>query len=127
VVSIGINVNVRPDQFPEEIRKIATSLRSETGQEIPRRELIIGLYENFAKWYIKLLQNGFDAIKEKWLDLTPMIGQNVQILFQNEKVTGKALDLADDGSLIILTADNETLKVSAGDATILKKEYQICC
>jgi BirA family biotin operon repressor/biotin-[acetyl-CoA-carboxylase] ligase len=122
VVGIGINVNIRKNQFPEEIREIATSLSIEAGREIIRQDLIISLYENFAKWYKKLLQNGFAAIKEKWLDLAPMIGQNVQIMFQNEKVIGKALDLADDGSLIILSADNEKMKISAGDATILKKE-----
>lgn len=121
VVGIGINVNIRQSQFPEEISKTATSLSLETGREITRPDLIIGLYENFAKWYKKLTQNGFDAIKNKWLRMTPMIGQNVQIMFQNEKVMGKALDLADDGSLIILTADGEKLEVSAGDATILKK------
>lgn len=121
VVGIGINVNIRQSQFPEEISKIATSLSVETGREFIRPDLIISLYENFAKWYKKLLQDGFAAVKEKWISLTPMIGQNIQIIFQNEKVTGKALDLADDGSLIILTAGGEKLDVSAGDATILKK------
>ncbi len=121
VVGIGINVNIRENQFPAEIREIATSLSLEAGQEISRQELIISLYENFAKWYKKLLQNGFAAIKEKWLNLAPMIGQNVQIMFQKEKVIGKALDLAEDGSLIILTARNEEINISAGDATILKK------
>jgi BirA family transcriptional regulator, biotin operon repressor / biotin---[acetyl-CoA-carboxylase] ligase len=122
VVGIGVNVNIRQDQLPAEILKTATSLSIETGREIARRDLIISLYENFAKWYIELLQNGFAAIKEKWLDLAPMIGQKTEILFQNEKVVGKALDLADDGSLIILTAEGEKLKISTGDATILKKE-----
>jgi len=124
VVGIGINVNVRPDQFPMEMRDIVMSLSSETGREINRHDLIISLYENFAKWYKKLLQNGFAAIKERWLELAPMIGHDVQIMFQNEKIIGQALDLADDGSLIILTAGNERLKVSAGDATILNKGLQ---
>jgi BirA family transcriptional regulator, biotin operon repressor / biotin---[acetyl-CoA-carboxylase] ligase len=121
VVGIGINVNIRLNQFPVEIRDTVMSLRSETGQEINRHDVIISLYENFAKWYKKLLQNGFAAIKEKWLHLAPMIGQDVQIMLQNEKIVGKALDLADDGSLIVLMADNEKLKISAGDATILKR------
>lgn len=125
VVGIGINVNIRPDQFPMEIHDIVMSLSSETGREINRNDLLIDLYENFTKWYKKLLQNGFAAIKERWLDLAPMIGQDVQIMFQNEKIIGKALDLADDGSLIVLTTPgNEKLKISAGDATILNKGLQ---
>ncbi len=121
VVGIGINVNIGKNQFPADISDIATSLSLETGKEISRQDLIINLYENFAKWYKKLLQNGFAAIKEKWLKMAPMIGQNVQIMFLNEKVIGEAVDLDDDGSLIILTAKNEKLNISAGDATILKE------
>ena len=121
IVGIGINVNIRQNQFPADIREIATSLNAETGQEISREDLIISLYENFAKWYKKLLQDGFAAVKEKWLGLAPMIGQNIQVMFLDEKVSGKVLDLDEDGSLIILTAKKERLKISAGDATILKE------
>ena len=121
VLGIGINVNIGYNQLPPDIRTIATSLAIESGREIARLELIISLYENLAKWYKQLLQKGFGAIKEKWLNLAPMISQNVQVMFSNEVVSGKALGLDDDGSLIILTVNNETVKVSAGDATILKE------
>ena len=120
-LGIGINVNIGYNQLPPDIQSIATSLAIETGRELDRIELIISLYENIAKWYKELTQRGFDAIKEKWLNLAPMISHNVQVMFQDEVVSGKALGLDDDGSLIILTVNNETVKVSAGDATILKE------
>lgn len=121
VLGIGINANISYNQLPPNIQAIATSLTIETGREIDRLELIISLYENIAKWYKQLIQRGFGAIKEKWLNLAPMINQNVQVMFRNEGVSGKALGLDDDGSLIILTVNNETVKVSAGDATIIKE------
>jgi birA, biotin-[acetyl-CoA-carboxylase] ligase region len=121
VLGIGINVNIGYNQLPPDIRTIATSLAIETGREIDRLELIISLYENIAKWYKQLMQNGFCAIKEKWLNLAPMISQKVRVMFHDEVVSGKALGLDDDGLLIILTVNNETVKVSAGDATILKE------
>src|SRR5664280_1167963 len=83
VLGIGINVNIGCDQLPPDIRTIATSLAIETGREIARLELIISLYENLAKWYKQLMQRGFGAIKEKWLNLTPMINQDVQIMFRD--------------------------------------------
>ena len=49
-----------------------------------------------------------------------MIGQTVQIMFQEEVVSGKAIGLDEDGSLILLTGDRE-VKVSAGAATIVKR------
>jgi BirA family biotin operon repressor/biotin-[acetyl-CoA-carboxylase] ligase len=125
VLGMGINVNIIHNQFPPEIRNLATSLAMETGQENSRQELIISLYENLTKWYKQLLQNGFGRIQEKWLSLTPMIGQTVQIMFQDEAVSGKAIGLDQDGSLILLAAGNKEVKVSAGDATIIKGQ-EIC-
>jgi BirA family biotin operon repressor/biotin-[acetyl-CoA-carboxylase] ligase len=122
VVGIGINVNIQPNCFPEEIREIATSLIFEAGRVIDRKNLISNLYENFEKWYEILLKSGFKDVKNRWLSLAPMIGKNVQIIFQDEKIIGKAMGLNDDGSLIILTKGAKELKISAGDATILKKE-----
>ena len=121
VLGIGINVNINNNQFPDEIRDLATSLVIETGNEISRLELIISLYENLTKWYKQLLKKGFGSIREKWLSLTPMIGQTVQVMFYEETVSGQAIGLDEDGSLILLTDNNETIRISAGDATILKR------
>jgi len=121
VVGIGINVNLNPEQFPPDIQKIATSLAIEAGCEISRLDLIIRLYENMAKWYRELVQNGFGPVKEKWLGLSSMIGKPVSVMFREETVSGTALGLDDDCSLILLTDRDETVRVSAGDATILKR------
>ncbi len=121
VLGIGINVNLSSEQFPSDIQAIATSLAIETGREISRLELIIRLYENLTKWYKQLLQNGFSPIKEKWLSRSSMIGKPVSVLFREEAVSGTAIGLDDDGALILLAAGNKEMKVSAGDATILKR------
>jgi BirA family biotin operon repressor/biotin-[acetyl-CoA-carboxylase] ligase len=121
VLGMGINVNINYNEFPKEICDLATSLAIETGREISRQELIISLYENMAKWYKQTLKDGFGRIKEKWLSLSPMIGQTVQVMFREESVSGKAIGLDEDGSLILLAAGNKEFKVSAGDATIVNR------
>jgi BirA family transcriptional regulator, biotin operon repressor / biotin---[acetyl-CoA-carboxylase] ligase len=121
VVGIGINVNIRPDQFPVDIVNIATSLSIQTGRENLREDLIISLYENFAKWYKKLLQDGFTSIKERWLHYAAMVSLNVQVSYFNETLTGKALGIDDSGALILLDPRGATINVTAGDATILKE------
>lgn len=118
VLGIGINVNLQNNEFSKEIRHTATSLAIETGREISRMELIISLYENLEKWYKKLLQDGFDPIKERCLKMMPMIGQMVQVVSGKELLEGKATGMDDDGALILLTEKNGEIKVSAGDATI---------
>jgi BirA family biotin operon repressor/biotin-[acetyl-CoA-carboxylase] ligase len=121
VIGIGINVNIRQNQFPADICDIATSLSAETKREILREDLIISLYENFAKWYKKLLQDGFASIKEQWLSYAAIIGRNVQVSYFNETLTGKVLGIDDSGALILLDSHGKTISVTAGDATILKE------
>jgi BirA family biotin operon repressor/biotin-[acetyl-CoA-carboxylase] ligase len=121
VLGIGINVNISSNELPKEICDVATSLAIETGREISRQELIISLYEKLTKWYKQLMKEGFGRIKEKWLSLSPMIGQSVQIMFQKESLRGQAVGLDDDGSLILLDEKKNKFKVSAGDATIVKR------
>lgn len=121
VVGIGINVNMVKGQLPEELRETATSLSIETGHELARSELIICLFENMAKWYRKLTEEGFDPVKNKWLSLSPMIGWPVTVRFHDETISGRAAGLGDDGSLAVVTGSSETIFVSAGDATIIKK------
>jgi BirA family transcriptional regulator, biotin operon repressor / biotin---[acetyl-CoA-carboxylase] ligase len=120
VLGIGINVNMSGNQFSEEIRGTATSLFVETGREFSREDLIISLYENLEKWYKQLTLNGFGGIKEKWLNMTPMFGQKVEVVFKDEIIAGKAAGLDDDGSLILVDERNKEIKVIAGDATIIK-------
>jgi BirA family biotin operon repressor/biotin-[acetyl-CoA-carboxylase] ligase len=121
ILGIGINININYNQLPQDIKNTATSLAIETGRKISRQELIISLYENLAKWYKKLMKGGFSAVKEKWLSMAPMIGQRVQIMSGNEVVSGKALGIDEQGSLLLLTAEDRRIKISAGDATILKE------
>ena len=121
ILGIGINININYNQLPQDIQNTATSLAIETGRKISRQELIIDLYENLAKWYKKLIVDGFSAVKEKWLSMAPMIGKKVQIMSGNEVVSGKAFGIDEHGSLLLLTAEDRRIKVSAGDATILKE------
>jgi len=121
VLGIGINVNINYNEFPKGICNLATSLAIETGREISRQELIIRLYENMGKWYNHLMQDGFGRIKEKWLSMSPMIGEPVQVMFQEETVNGTAIGLDEDGSLILLVSGDKEYKVLAGDATIVKR------
>lgn len=121
VAGIGINVNIGHEQFPKDIQRIATSLAIEAGHEISRLDLIIRLYENLTKWYKSLLNDGFEPVRETWLGLAPMMGRAVEVRFRDEVVSGEAVGLDDDGSLILQTNANNQLRVSAGDASIIKR------
>jgi BirA family biotin operon repressor/biotin-[acetyl-CoA-carboxylase] ligase len=121
IIGMGINVNINSAQFPPEFRFQAISISEETGKEISRLELIIGLYDSLTKWYKEYLQSGFNAVREKWLSIAPMIGKDIQVIYMDETVTGKAVSIDDQGALIVCTRKGETIKITAGDTTILKR------
>ncbi len=121
ILGIGINININYNQLPQDIKNTATSLAIETGRKISRQELIISLYENLAKWYKKLIVDGFSSVKEEWLSMAPMIGKRVQIISGDEVINGKALGIDEQGSLVLLTAGDRKIKISAGDVRLLKE------
>ncbi|HDQ04068.1 MAG TPA: biotin--[acetyl-CoA-carboxylase] ligase [Deltaproteobacteria bacterium] len=122
VLGVGINVNIGKEDFPPELRGLATSLAAEAGRRFSREKITISLYENLAKWYEVLTTEGFRKIKDKWLSMAPMIGCAVSIAFINEVISGNARGIDDDGSLVIETGNGKERKVSAGDATVLREK-----
>lgn len=46
---IGIGINVHQQQFPEELRHLATSLNIETGRDWPRQELLAALLQSLDR------------------------------------------------------------------------------
>ena len=65
LIGVGINVNQDEEDFPEELRSIATSLKIEEGEEIDRPALIANfLYflEHYSNMYVK---NGFGRIRDR--------------------------------------------------------------
>jgi BirA family biotin operon repressor/biotin-[acetyl-CoA-carboxylase] ligase len=121
ILGIGINVNIAAEEFPPEIRNIATSIAAQTGAFHSRHDLLITLYKNMSKWYKSLTLNGFEMIREEWLKMASLIGCEIQVKFQNETVKGKALGIDEQGALIISDSKGKTVKILAGDASILKE------
>jgi BirA family biotin operon repressor/biotin-[acetyl-CoA-carboxylase] ligase len=60
-VVIGIGINVNHEQFPEDIRRVATSLRLESGRPWSRVELTAALLKSLDRIYSELLRGGADA------------------------------------------------------------------
>ena len=121
ILGIGVNINMKYDQFPEDIRDSAISLSMKTGFPISRQELLFSVYANLEKWYKKLLLVGFETIKEKWLSTSSMTGRNVNTSFLGETIQGTVEGIDDSGSLVLRNDCNEIIRVTAGESTILKR------
>ena len=120
IVGIGINVNLHPQDMPEEIKAIATSIFVETGGHFSRSELAGAIILDFDKWYGRLLTKGKAVIADEWLTMSSTIGERIRVAAVNQTFEGVAEGIDDDGLLILKLNDGTYLKLSAGDVTIVR-------
>ena len=119
VLGIGININMRRDQFPNDLRHPATSLALETGREVSRLKFTRALLTALDDSYDAYLTSGYDTIREEWLSRFSMNGREVRVTFQNNSQAGMVMGIDDDGALLLRLHDGRVERVLAGDVTIL--------
>jgi len=114
VVGLGINANVDVSGFPEEWR--STSLRHELGREVSRAELIQKILQEMEEAYEKM---GSKEVYEEWRRRSVTIGRRVRITSVEGDMMGEAVDLAEDGALLLM-AKGGLKRVLAGDCVHLR-------
>ncbi len=120
VVGVGINVNFRREDFPEEIRPVAASLSEMSGEELSRVQILRAVLEEFDKLYREVNANGFDEILKRWRKYNVTLGKNIRVVSaieDGENFEGKAVDIDKDGALIVETPEG-LRTVYAGDVSI---------
>lgn len=102
IMGIGINVNLDQDDIPEELKDRATSLKLVTGSPVNRKELLGLVLNHFEKLYESFkndlnLEETIKICKEH----SALIGKEVHIIQGNNIRTGKAIDINNEGELIV--------------------------
>ncbi|HWR40936.1 MAG TPA: biotin--[acetyl-CoA-carboxylase] ligase [Patescibacteria group bacterium] len=120
VIGIGINVNIDADDFPEEIRPLATSLSLVTGGQVARLELLIAVLQELEDLYGRVLSDGFMPVLDEWRSRSATLGQKVDVYGPDRTFNGEAVDIDEDGALLVKTAAG-MIRVMAGDVSIRSK------
>ncbi len=115
IIGIGINVNLRPADFPE-LSLIITSLFNELGREVSRLAIIRHLLVEVERLYLALLSG--ESIYEQWRDRLVTLGRRVQVRWGKTVYEGIAESIAKDGSLLLRCPDGSLTRVVAGDVTL---------
>jgi BirA family biotin operon repressor/biotin-[acetyl-CoA-carboxylase] ligase len=120
IPGIGIDVNQDASEFPAELRKIATSLKIEAGEAIPRSALATRVLQELDKDYFRACTGKFSEIAEEWVEYCGTIGKDVTVRIGDRAVRGRAESLDDDGALILRTEHGRLQRITGGDVTIEK-------
>ena len=104
----GIGVNVGKMTFPEELADIATSVGNACGREISKNQLIARICDNMEALYDQLDDGGF---MEEYRARSNVIGKRITVLRGGERFSARALDIDDQGGLVVETQDGiETVR-----------------
>jgi BirA family biotin operon repressor/biotin-[acetyl-CoA-carboxylase] ligase len=120
VAGIGINVNADINEFPEDVKYIATSLKNETGIVYSRTEIVAEILNEIDRWYKTLKVMDRDALLSEWKRLSSTLGREVMVVTGQGTITGLALDLDSEGMLMIKLSSGGVKRISSGDVTILR-------
>jgi len=101
IIGIGINVNQQVEDYPKELKDIATSLSIEAGEKLARAELIKIVLLKIEQLYLLYLEKGFYPIKLLWESYAISIGRNITARTLTGSIHGKALGINEDGVLLI--------------------------
>ena len=120
VVGAGINVNnASPEEFSEEIRKTATSLRIETGRQINRAGLLEKVLLRFEENYAAFLETlDLSGLKEAYQNHLQGVGNEVRVLDPAGEYTGISHGINDKGELIVEKENGEKVRVYAGEVSV---------
>ena len=114
VVGIGINVNVDHREFPEDIQEKIISLQEFLGKEISRVRLAQILLEEFEKYYERLKRREFSSILKEWKLYSHTLGRKIKINMGEKVVSGEAINVNEEGALILKKEDGELLEIISG-------------
>jgi BirA family biotin operon repressor/biotin-[acetyl-CoA-carboxylase] ligase len=119
VLGIGVNVNARPEDFPEELRGEATSVLIERGEPAPRALLVAACLTALEGWLDRHAEEGFAPIRQAWRERSVTLGREVLVRAEGRELVGTAEDIDDSGALLVRAGDGLE-RILAGDVSLLR-------
>jgi BirA family biotin operon repressor/biotin-[acetyl-CoA-carboxylase] ligase len=109
VAGVGVNVNQVREDFPEEIREIATSLREERKDKEPvrRPRLLRHILQDLEKWLERIRSGDFAELESVWNRFAAMEGKEVRFLRGGEEVRGTIVEASIREGLLVRVAGGE--------------------
>ena len=116
-VLCGIGINVNTPDFPTELKDKATSMYIETGVMQDREEVAAKTLNEFERLYNIFIKDGFAPLLDEYRKDCVTLNKKVRLIYDHETVTGTAVDVTEDGALVVDT-DKGRLNVTSGEVSV---------
>lgn len=120
ILGIGVDVNLALEDFPSELRPIATSLKLEAGRHISRADLASAILRELDHDYGRIRRGQFAQLADEWQEHCTTLNSNVTIRLGPRIIIGRAESLDDDGAMLVRTEHGHLERIIGGDVTMDK-------
>lgn len=118
VIGIGINTNATADDYPDEVKELAVSVADAATEPFTRVQLLADILKNLELLYEAACKEGFAPILDEWRKYSCTLCQEVKVIAPDMTYFGTAIDIDEEGLLIVRKKDGSLDKVVAGDVSI---------
>lgn len=118
-VVIGVGINTNQEQFPEDLRKMATSLCLESGHHMRRAEIIAAVMERFEKNYDTFMETqDLSGLMEAYNAILVNCDEKVRILEPGNEFEAVAQGIGKTGELAVTLPDGQKKEIFAGEVSV---------
>ena len=100
VIGIGVNVDME-DEFAKSIDQPWIDLRRASQQTIERNELSATLLNQLVPALEQFARTGLESFMSDWCDWDLSYGKEVELIFADHKIAGKAVGIDPQGALLL--------------------------
>jgi BirA family biotin operon repressor/biotin-[acetyl-CoA-carboxylase] ligase len=123
VVGVGINVVWPRDLSGEaaEVAEVATALNwLGTGVEVDRADLLVGFLRALTGRYATLVSARPADLLDAWRSRSATLGRRVRVDLGRDDLEGTAVDITEEGHLVVETREGDRRTVTVGDVVHLR-------
>jgi BirA family biotin operon repressor/biotin-[acetyl-CoA-carboxylase] ligase len=119
VAGIGVNVNVDRADLPAGVRAAAVSLAEVLGRHLDLEEVGASVLTGLDEVYAAYRAGRTAEVLARWRRLSVTTGRLVRVQAGGRVIEGTALDIDDDGALLVVPPGGTPQRLLGGDVTVL--------
>lgn len=116
-VIVGIGTNLGQMTFDDALKEKATSIRAE-GKSITAKALLEAFLETFEQDYNRFCQQDISCVIEEQKKRSVTIGRRVCITRGNEQLEAEAIDIDNEGKLVVRFDDGSVTALFSGEISV---------
>lgn len=114
ITGIGLNVNMREEDMSDAISDTAASMFTESGKEYSRPLILARILQSFSQLMIMMSKkDGLSKLLAQYRTFCATIGRDVRVIQDNEEFCGRAVDITNQGALIVKVDDRDIIFAAA--------------